>query len=205
MHSKMLFAGLLAALMIVVMSPDAAAQRRDRDKERRREQDRRRESSTFVDHLWWGGGLNLGFSSFNNQSIFGIGVAPMVGYKIWEPLSVGPRVSFFYSSYKEAGFKALSLFDVDAGVFVRGRVYRGFFLQGEVSNSWLQQPYEYQSNNTISKRTIQRANQRLGAGYNWGNGGVGSEIAILYNFAIANDLETNASPLEYRFAITWRF
>ena len=35
--------------------------------------------------------------------------------------------------------------------------------------------------------------------------GAGSEISLMYNFAVANDLETFQNPLEYRFNFTWNF
>lgn len=165
-----------------------------------------REARGFGSRLWYGGGLSVGFSAFNNQSAFGIGVAPMVGYKFWGPLSAGPRVAVFFTSQKYPGAKAVGLFDLEAGAFLRCKVYKGFFLQGELSNSWEQEPYE-QIGNRITKRTYQRFNQYLGAGYNFGNGagGPGSEISIHYNFAVANDLNAYQQPLDYRFTLTYGF
>jgi long-subunit fatty acid transport protein len=162
------------------------------------------EPSAFASRLWYGGGLILGFSGGNNLSVFQFGLAPQVGYKITPSLSVGPRVSFVYTSYKQSGFKATSLFATDAGAFLRFHAYRGFFLQGELSNEWYQDflPPLYEKDNYT------RFNQRLGIGYNFAGGqgaGAGSEISLMYNFAVANDLETFQNPLEYRFNFTWNF
>ncbi len=169
---------LLLSVGMLLSSQSAFAQK-DRDK---------KEPSEFATRLWYGGGIGLGFSSGNNvfggsYSVFQFGLAPMVGYKIVEPLSVGPRVSFTYSSFKQSGFKATSLFNVDAGIFVRYRVFQGLFLQAEGSNEWYQDVF-IGSTDKI-KRT--RFNKRLGLGWNFngGNGGGGSEIGILYNFTIA--------------------
>lgn len=152
--------------------------------------------------LWYGGGLQLGFSSYNGGNVFSFGLSPMVGYKIIEAISVGPRVEMLYSSIKVPGYKAISLFDVDAGVFVRAKVFRGLFFQGELSNGWIQQP----TGNGTEKITTTRFNQRLGAGWNFGSGqGGGSEIGIFYNFAVANDLYSYENPLSYRFGFTWNF
>ncbi|MCW5921923.1 MAG: hypothetical protein KIS77_06270 [Saprospiraceae bacterium] len=160
-------------------------------------------SSEFKSRLWYGGGLLLGFSGSSFGNLFQFGLAPQVGYKIVEPLSIGPRASFVFGSYKQPGFKATNLFNTDIGGFVRFRVYQGFFLQGELTNEW----YQGVDRNTTSKFKRTRFNQRIGAGYNFagGRGGAGSEIAIMYNFAIANDLDTYENPLEYRLGFTWNF
>jgi hypothetical protein len=164
-----------------------------------------KEHVPFKDRLWYGGNVSLGFSSFNGQSNFGFGLAPMVGYKFLGFLSAGPRVSVFLNSVKVSGYKAATLFNTEAGVFLRAKVFRGFFIQGELSNEWLQQPY-IDNTTTIKKLKYTRGNQYLGAGYNFGNGeGGGSEIGIFYNFAVANDIESIEQPWDYRFGFTWNF
>ena len=162
-------------------------------------------SSDFKSRLWYGGNIGLNFYGYNGGNVFQIGVAPMVGYKIVEPLSVGPRVSILFASVKNPGFKAVGVFDVDAGIFMRLRVFRGLFIQGEVSNEWFQEPIFY-TNGTTDKFSDTRVNPRLGIGWNWSEGrGAGSEIGIFYNFAIADDLNTYQNPLDYRFGFTWNF
>ncbi|MBP6828601.1 MAG: hypothetical protein KA165_18690, partial [Saprospiraceae bacterium] len=64
-------------------------------------------SSDFKSRLWYGGNIGLNFYGYNGGNVFQIGVAPMVGYKIVEPLSVGPRVSILFASVKNPGFKAV--------------------------------------------------------------------------------------------------
>lgn len=163
--------------------------------------------SDFKSHLWYGGGIGLGFSSFNGTSSFGVGVSPMVGYKFLKFLSAGPRVSFFYSTLKYPGYRSLGLLNVEAGAFLRAHVYRGFFLQGDLSTEWVQEPSEFASGTTILKNTFNRGNQYLGIGYNFGRGegGGGSEISLHYNFAVASDINSFEQPIDYRFAFTWRF
>lgn len=161
-----------------------------------------KEPKSLNSRLWYGGGIQLGFNSYFGSNIFSFGLSPMVGYKIIDQLSVGPRVETTYTSYKQSGYKAISLFDVDAGVFVRFKVFRGLFFQGELSNEWYQQISDFSGEKV--KKT--RFNQRLGAGWNFGNGhGGGSEIGVFYNFAVANDVETYENPLGYRFGFTWNF
>jgi len=159
-----------------------------------------KEDVSFVSKLWYGGGVNLGAGAFNGTSLFSFGISPMVGYKILPALSVGPRVSFSIASLKEAGFKATALYTIETGAFVRVKVFRGLFLQGEVSNEWRQDPLGFGE-----KVNITRFNQYLGGGWNFGNGGWGQEIGIFYNFAIANDINSFQQPFGYRIAFTHRF
>ncbi|MBC7776366.1 MAG: hypothetical protein H7246_13105 [Phycisphaerae bacterium] len=197
---------LLFALM-AMFSQTAFAQRRDRERERERERERPREEEKetpkgFTSRLWYGGGVNIGFGGYNGGSIFVIGVSPMVGYRIVGPLSAGPRVAYDFASLKEPNAKAVGLHSVDVGVFVRCRVFQGLFVQGELSNKWFQGKYV----GIPEKFNDQRVNQRFGAGWNFGEpGGTGTEISVLYNFRLAQDIEAYENPIEYRFGLTWKF
>jgi hypothetical protein len=168
----------------------------------REEDSKSKEKEPARSKIWYGGGLQLGFNSIFGSNVFAFGISPMVGYKIIEQISVGPRVETTYTSVKQPGFKAVNLFDVDAGVFIRFKVFRGLFLQGEMSNEWYQQAIT----SSNEKVRLQRFNQRLGAGWNFGNGqGGGSEVGVFYNFAVANDVNSFENPLGYRFGFTWNF
>lgn len=200
-----LFLCLLGTTAIQAQDDDRSYRGPDRGE---REEPR---ATGFASKLWYGGSLNLGFNAFNGQNAFGVGLAPMVGYKFWGPLSAGPRVSFTFTSLKIPGARAVALFDTEAGAFLRCRAFKGFFLQGELSNSWRQDPYE-QVGTKILKRTVSRFNQYAGIGYNFsnGSGGPGTEISVMYNFAIANDIDNSntlwdENPLLYRFAFTYGF
>jgi hypothetical protein len=193
---RFLFSLLLAGMLFQQASAQTVISSSSRNK--------KKEASPFASKLWYGAGLNIGFGSFNGSSQFGFGISPMVGYKIIEQISAGPRLSVFYTSTKLPGYKNLNLFDTELGIFLRGKVFRGFFLQGEVSNEWVQQPGDFVGN-TISKDRFQRFNQYVGLGYNWGDGGWGSEISAFYNVAVANDIAGFENPWDYRFTITYRF
>ncbi len=197
---------LLTFAFLILLSQGALAQRRDRERERPREREEPREAveegpKDFKSRLWYGGGVNIGFGGFNGFSSFNFGLSPMVGYKIIGPLSAGPRLAYDFTSLKQRGYKSLNLHSFDAGVFVRCRAFMGLFFQAELSNQW------YQGLNDFNEKfNDQRVNQRLGAGWNFGQpGGTGSEISVLYNFKVANDLNTYLNPIEYRFGFTWKF
>ncbi len=183
----------------------AQSDRNEREKHPEHSERSAKEPSKFASRLWYGGSVSLGFGGFNGSSQFGFGISPMVGYKIYGPFSAGPRVSLFYTSYKERGFKALNVFDKEAGIFLRAKVFRGFFLQGELAHEWGNDIYQDFSTGALFKVPNEFDNQRLGAGYNFGDGQVGTELGIFYNLAAANDITNNRDIWEYRFGFTWKF
>ncbi len=199
---------LLAVVLLLLVTQQGFAQRNP-DKKAAEEAAKKEARMSLKEKIWFGGSLNLGFQSFGGQSTFGFGVAPMVGYKFWGPFSAGPRLSVFYTSVKFQGFKSLSLFNTELGIFLRAKIFRGFFLQGELANEWIQEPDTNAPivDNKISKRRFTRGNQYIGAGYNFGGGpGTGgSEIGIFYNLAVGNDLYTTEQPWDYRFGFTYNF
>jgi hypothetical protein len=169
---------------------------RDRDEESR---------SELKNRLWYGGNLQLGFTGFNGGNVFAFGLAPMVGFKIIPKVSIGPRVSALLNSIKVPGYKSTGFWDVDAGVFLRIHLFQGLFAQGELSNQWVQYPI-YGSGTRLDKITEQRPNQRIGLGWNFGQGGTwGSELGVFYNVAAANDVAGFQNPWEYRFGFTYGF
>lgn len=172
----------------------------------------KKKDSPFKDKLWYGGGVNLGFSGGTdifgrNFSIFGFGLSPMVGYKIVGPLSAGPRLSVFYTSQKYTGLRTFNLFDVELSLFARVRVFRGFFIQGEIGTLSDQYLYSFGGSRDIEKGTRTRPSQYIGAGYNFSNGagGFGQEIAIMYDFYVGNDINAFENPWQYRLAFTYGF
>ncbi len=161
---------------------------------------------SLKEHLWYGGGLALGFAGGNGGSVFGIGVSPMVGYKIVGPLSAGPRLSIFFSSEKYVGYKAFNLFDSELSAFVRVRAFKGLFFQGELGTI----SDQYITGDNLGqpiKATRTRPSQYLGIGYNFshGEGGAGTEISLMYDFFVADDVYSVDSPLQYRLAFTFNF
>lgn len=191
---------LACALLCLLLAFQASAQVRSRSAQKSK-----KEPLTFKERLWYGANLQLGGGlGFGGSGSFGLGLAPMVGYKIIEQISVGPRLSASLQTYKQAGYKATTLFDTGLSGFVRGRVFRGLFLQGEVGAQWNQQLAD-PVGNRFTKVTTQRPNQVVGAGWNNARGGFSTEIGAFYNFSVANDLYTSNSPWEFRFGFTWKY
>ncbi|MCC6463142.1 MAG: hypothetical protein IT260_21920 [Saprospiraceae bacterium] len=169
---------------------------------------KKKKDSDYVlkDHLWYGAGLSLGFAGSNGASVFGLGVSPMVGYKIVGPLSIGPRLAVEFTSEKYAGYKAFNMVDLELSLFARVRVFKGLFVQGElgtVSDQYLTGNSQGQPVKTRQTRPA----QYLGLGYNFANGegGFGQEIAVLYDFYVADDVYTTQTPFQFRVAFTYGF
>lgn len=189
----------LSAFFFLVLfcsfSPEAAAQRVNRD---------RKQNDNFSSRLWYGGGLNLGFASNNFESLFQIGVSPMVGYKIFEEFSVGPRAAIQYSYYKVRfgnSTESAQPLSWALGVFSRYKIIRNIFLHAE---------YELENEavfNTFSGDLEvlrrERNNVFIGGGYNSG-APFGYEILLLYNLNLPENNSLDL-PFELRFGFTYNF
>ncbi|MFN7117878.1 MAG: hypothetical protein ACK4TA_13845 [Saprospiraceae bacterium] len=161
--------------------------------------------NNFASHLWYGGNIGLGFSSNSFQSLFQIGLSPMVGYKLFDQFSVGPRVSFFYSHYRYnfggGDVQTANPITWTAGAFARYKLFRTIFAHAE---------YEFENSpvftiggsGDLEVLREQRTNTYLGAGYNSGER-FGYEIMVLYNLSLPeNSVE---SPFDIRFGFTYNF
>jgi len=158
--------------------------------------------------IWWGTGAQLGFNSNNFESFFQIGLSPIVGYKINQVLSVGPRASFAYNSYRESGtgvgggdFKT-SFITWSAGAFARAKVFGQFFAHGEYSLL-----NEVEGFNRADEKAIRatRAVPFLGGGISQGGGPgqAGFEILILFRLTAADRI--GDSPFQFRSGLNFNF
>ncbi len=156
------------------------------------------ESGGFQHRLWYGGNLNLGFSSTSYGSSFLVGVTPMVGYKIIGGLSAGPRLGIIYNSQGYNGVR-LSWTDYSAGVFLRYKFLESFFIHTEYGYSDKGIGID-QYAKVVKDR---RFSPLFGGGYNSGQGLFGYEIALLYDPSLANNPYIN--PLDIRAGFTYKF
>lgn len=141
------------------------------------EPDRASQEERFVDNLWFGGGIQLGFQGGNGISFFNVGLSPMVGYKVTPNVSFGPRVSVNYNAFRcEFNDVKSNYVTWEAGLFGRLKVFNQFFIHGE---------YSLENRRLIfqcAEPTKQiRSMPYLGVGYTSGfPGGMGSEILLLF-------------------------
>ncbi len=150
------------------------------------------ESGGFAHRLWYGGMLN--FQLGGNTLL--LGVSPMVGYKITDNFSVGPRLTLNYLRIYQPNDDP-QLMQLGIGAFGRAKFTPSIFAHVE---------YERQSVNEISDFGYAEGSDEnfyLGVGYNSAMGnGFGYEVMGLYNF-MEND--PNQVPIEIRVGFTYNF
>lgn len=162
------------------------------------------ESTKFSDKLWYGGGVNLGISGSNGFNTFGLGIAPMVGYKVGGPFSLGPRAALNYTHIRvrllNNEIATANPLSWSAGVFGRAKIIRTIFAHVEYELE--EQAFAVFQGNDIAIQRVQRNNTYIGGGYN--SGGIwASEIMLLYNVTpVVTDLR---SPFVVRFGFTYKF
>lgn len=168
------------------------------------------ESKGLKHKLWYGGGFNLGFQN----NVFQIGISPMVGYKIFEQLSVGPRVEINYT-YRKFDNVCPQIFnknttDFSVGAFTRYKFLKQFFAHVEYNLEFFENldpdndgfiSVDCASEDVISANE-QKSNLFIGAGYNSG-GLIAYEIALLYNLLEPED--SIEIPFSLRIGITYQF
>ena len=161
--------------------------------------------------IWYGAGATIGFSANTFSSSFRIGLAPMVGYKLNNFLSVGPRVSVVYNHFRYDVGRNLpeireSYFTWSAGLFARAKVYRGFFAHAEYS---LQSEVDFVPDNSstsgIRRDRYTRAIPFLGAGLSQGGGPGATGFEILILFRLSQRERLNDAPYEIRSGINYNF
>lgn len=161
----------------------------------------------FSDRLWYGGSLILNYYGQSNYTVFTLGVTPMVGVKLFDEFSVGPRVGFRLDNYRlNTGSKIdkLPLFEFSEGVFARYKFLNVVFAHAEFNFTQFQYVSPYLSpTGELQKLNANTQNAYLGLGYNSGMGQIGTEIYVLYNFL--EDKNSVAQPFDIRFGVTYKF
>lgn len=165
---------------------------------------RDRRGDTFGSNLWYGAGAQLQFQGGNNSSFFLVGLSPIVGYKINNIISVGPRGSIAYNNFRFAtnvGDETESFLTWSAGAFARAKVFGQFFAHAEYSlvNERLR---NFQTGELDG---ITRAIPFLGAGISQGGGigAAGFEILVLFRLTSADRI--GDSPFEFRSGLNYNF
>ncbi len=167
----------------------------------------KRETSDLMEQLWFGGGFTLGFSGSNNTSFFQLGVSPMVGYKIIEPFSIGPRVAVTYNHYRarvgNGSTDSANPFSYAIGAFARYKIIPSIFghLEYELAN----EPLVQRGFDELEVLRRQRNNVYIGGGYtsSQGAGTTGFEMLLLYNVNQPENLVDQ--PFVIRVGFTYGF
>ncbi len=151
--------------------------------------------------LWYGGGVGLNFGGGGNSSQFNFSISPMVGYKLTDKFSVGPRAELDYVHARFATSNTTSdkynIFNYAIGGFARYKVFNPFFIHAEYQIESRADPI-----GNGETRRGSRDNFFVGGGYGSSGGLIGYEISILWN--VLEDGSVNI-PLDYRIAFTYNF
>ena len=165
-----------------------------------------REQSRGGGDLWYGAGAQLGFSSNQFNSLFVVGLSPIVGYKLNNFLSVGPRGAFTYNAYREdVGANdrlKINYITWEAGLFARAKVIYPFF--AHVEYSLVSEARSFDRVNQTAQR-VTRAVPFAGAGISQGGGPGQSGFEILVLIRLASAEFINDSPVVFRTGINYNF
>ena len=197
---------VFALLLLCTCSFAISAQTTEREAEQDLDYYSDKQPANFNDgrlgsQIWWGTGAQLGFNSNNFESFFQIGLSPIVGYKINQVLSVGPRGSFAYNSYNNVNLPERQNFITwSAGAFARAKVFGQFFAHGEYS--LLNEVDGFNGDEAIRAT---RAVPFLGGGISQGGGPgqAGFEILILFRLTAADRI--GDSPFQFRSGLNFNF
>lgn len=201
---------------MLAFSTDMDAQFRKKKKKKKKKEDTEYfdESGGFKHRLWYGLGGSLNFSGQGNLRLFNLGLSPMVGFKIIEPVSVGPRFTFNNLFIKADNGPNGIISDViqeyGAGLFARYKPFRQFF--GHVEYEYLiTEEIQTQGGGLLldpndptkfATDKISKDNLYLGIGYSSGSI-ISYEIMLLYNALQEKDILD--LPFSMRVGFTYKF
>ncbi|MEY3323467.1 MAG: hypothetical protein RLZZ417_3050 [Bacteroidota bacterium] len=163
-----------------------------------------KEPSALSSKIWYGGGLNLGFSGQSGLNVLQLGASPMLGYKILPQWSVGPRVSFLASRYSGRAFiNKITPVNWGVGVFTRLKIISAIFAHAEYEIA--NQAFVLADGLKLYTDRIQQNNVYVGGGYSSGQGNTRFEIVALYNLQTPESTLYYISPFTFRFGFTVNF
>ena len=208
---------LFALLLVVLTTSAATAQTKSKTKKKKKEnvEEYFDERGSFKDRLWYGANGGGGLGGNENISAFQLTIVPMVGYKITDYWSAGPRIGLGYTYLKGIDQfntrQVVQPLSYTLAAFSRLKFLRMFFLHAEYGLESTENAFQDNYGRLIfdtstGKVLTERTNQdifNVGLGYNAGDGGIGYEIAILYKV-----LEPKASenlPFDFRIGLTYKF
>ena len=198
-------------LFCLCLSTLATAQTREdaaRDDIRYGNRGRQVEVFNEAGDIWYGAGAVLQYRGGTFSSQFRIGINPIVGYKLNNFLSVGPRASIVYNAYRfdtGGGGKLSSRnWTWSVGPFARAKIYRGFFVQAEYS-LLSDVVITGVTNGQLDELRSTRAVPFLGAGLSQGGGPGAAGFEILIMFRLTQPDRLNDAPYEFRTGFNYNF
>ncbi|MDC3210520.1 hypothetical protein OAU10_03390, partial [Saprospiraceae bacterium] len=163
---------------------------------------------SFKDRLWYGADVTLNFFSVPGGNAFNAGIAPMVGYKITDAFSVGPRIEILYRGERydintgtDLKFNSTNY---GVGAFTRLKVFNQYFIHAEYQTLNNEEGYDidYVNNKVLTLRSWDD-HFFIGGGYGASGGGIGFQISILWD--VLQEFSSTNLPIQYRMGINYKF
>lgn len=198
---------ILLSVFFLLCSFESPAQRRTGSAD---PDNRRYEENRWSDRLWIGSGFILPrLFGLNGQTNISLGITPQIGVRIFDNnpnFSIGPRFGLIYSYQRFFNpyigeQDALQPISYSVGAFARYKILNRFFpqIEYEVQSS----AFREDNGRAIVVGREQRQNFYGGVGYNTGNGDIGYEMMLLYNFNHPDNAVN--TPFDFRVGLTYKF
>lgn len=196
---------VLVAVLMISFTHNAEAQKRKKSRDVDEYFDDR---GSFKDRLWYGADVTLNFFSVPNGNAFNAGIAPMVGYKITDAFSVGPRVEILYRGerYNIGTGTDLKFNSTNYGIgaFSRLRVFNQYFLHAEYQTLSNEIGYDIDfTNNQVLTSRSWEDHFFIGGGYSASGGGIGFQVSLLWD--VLQEFSSQNVPIYYRIGINYKF
>jgi hypothetical protein len=191
---------VLISVLIISFSHNSEAQKRSNRDIDEYFDDR----GSFKDRLWYGADVTLNFFSVPGGNAFNAGIAPMVGYKITDAFSVGPRIEILYRGERydintgtDLKFNSTNY---GVGAFTRLKVFNQYFIHAEYQTLSNEEGYDidYVNNKVLTLRSWDD-HFFIGGGYGASGGGIGFQISILWD--VLQEFSSTNLPIQYRMGI----
>jgi len=195
---------VLISVLIISFSHNSEAQKRSNRDIDEYFDDR----GSFKDRLWYGADVTLNFFSVPGGNAFNAGIAPMVGYKITDAFSVGPRIEILYRGERydintgtDLKFNSTNY---GVGAFTRLKVFNQYFIHAEYQTLNNEEGYDidYVNNKVLTLRSWDD-HFFIGGGYGASGGGIGFQISILWD--VLQEFSSTNLPIQYRMGINYKF
>ncbi len=180
----------------------------------------------IMEKLWFGGMVSPGFTGNNSINEFALGVSSMVGYKITDKLSIGPRISATYRHIRGNGFDGVNFTGPQRGntvstsyaLFGRYKILPAIFahVEYETTTTNFNPVYQFSSlfgseffiavnsaTGEVVKEREKRENAYVGLGYTTVGGILNTEFSVLYN--VLDNSQSISIPIIFRFGLNYNF
>lgn len=159
------------------------------------------EGNSFKENTWYGAHVGLGFNASSARSDFSVKLAPMMGYRIFDPISVGPRanISYQHTRFRDFGgepYLKLNFVDLGLGAFVRAQVYRQYFVQAELMYERVEVLTQ-----SLEEEKVNGMNAYIGVGMNSGGSNPSADLMLMYDLNLQSLRKLNLIDLRFGFTI----